>query len=217
MIRGLTLNENTLGMTTPHQMINLYIHFDSVTPKVRGELINPDLNCRVYEMKQNQWVVIGQTETIRRSLSPCFETIIQTPYLFEQTQKLRIVLDDHYRRGEYEEFDEDMCGEFFCTVKDIILAENKTLKGKIDRYYPYSDDGRSWKKGSITIRAEKMQTSNRFARFKFSWLNVNNNFDRGCCKLRLCYRQRRRTYFTIKRQVPGTNKYATIYETDPIT
>ena len=188
MIRGLTLNENTLGMTTPHQMLNLYIHFDSVTPKVRGELINPDLNCRVYEMKQNQWVVIGQTETIRRSLSPCFETIIQTPYLFEQTQKLRIVLDDHYRHGEYEEFDEDMCGEFFCTVKDIILAENKTLKGKIDRYYPYSDDGRSWKKGSITIRAEKMQTSNRFARFKFSWLNVNNNFDRGCCKLRLCYR-----------------------------
>ena len=66
-------------------MINIYVHFSGVTPKIRGEIINPSLNCRVYEMKNNQWVVIGQTETIRRSLDPCFETIIQTPYLFEQT------------------------------------------------------------------------------------------------------------------------------------
>ena len=81
-----------------------------------------------------------------------------------------------------------MVGEFYCTLKDIMLAEGKVLKGKIDRYYPYSEDGRSWKKGNITIRAEKMQVSNRFARFKFSWLGVNNNFDRGCCRLRLCKR-----------------------------
>ena len=167
-------------------------------------------------MKQNQWVVIGQTESIRRSLDPCFETIVQTPYLFEENQKLRFVIDDWVRYSEYEEFDEDMVGEFYCTLKDIMLAEGKVLKGKIDRYYPYSEDGRSWKKGNITIRAEKMQISNRFARFKFSWIGVNNNFDRGCCKLRLCKRQRRATYFTIKRQVPGTDKYAEIYRTDPI-
>ena len=62
-----------------------------------------------------------------------------------------------------------------------------------------------------------MQMSNQFARFKFSWLGVNNNFDRGCCYLRLCYRQRRRTFFTIKRQVPGTvNKFAEIYRSDSI-
>ena len=125
--------------------------------------------------------------------------MIQIPYFYEQPQQLRFVIDDYDKPQEYTEFTDDAIGEIFTTLSEIVRAKDMTFKGKIDRYYPYSKDARSWKRGDITIRGEKMQMSNQFARFKFSWQGVDNNFDRGCMYLRLCYRQRRSTYFTIKR------------------
>ena len=59
MIRSLELNENTLGMDKPHKMINIYVQFSNVMRRDRSDIQKPNLNCRVYEMKNNQWVVIG--------------------------------------------------------------------------------------------------------------------------------------------------------------
>ena len=93
---------------------------------------------------------------MRRTLDPSWETVIQIPYFYEQPQQLRFVIDDYDKAQEYTEFTDDTIGEIFTTLSDIVRAKDMTLKGKIDRYYPYSKDARSWKRGDITIRGEKM-------------------------------------------------------------
>ena len=39
--------------------------------------------CRVYEKKQNNWVLVGSTEQINDNINPDFEQALTLPYYFE--------------------------------------------------------------------------------------------------------------------------------------
>ena len=62
-----------VGIHTPHNMVNLYISAKSLYN------IRPRPICKVYEMKQNAWCKVGQTEKVRLSDSPKFVTKIPIP------------------------------------------------------------------------------------------------------------------------------------------
>ena len=48
-----------------------------------------DPQCKVFEMHNNQWRQIGQTEIINNNLNPNFETTFTVGYFFEKVQKFK--------------------------------------------------------------------------------------------------------------------------------
>ena len=53
-----------------------------------------DPQCQLFEFKQNRWVKIAQTETIKNNLNPDFTTSFTVAYFFEKVQKFKFVMLD---------------------------------------------------------------------------------------------------------------------------
>ena len=57
--------------------------------------------CKVFEMKNSNWVPIGKTETIQNNLNPDFKEKVTVRYYFEKVQKIRfVVVDDDDGKGD---------------------------------------------------------------------------------------------------------------------
>ena len=65
-----------------------------------------DPYASLYEYKSNNWVKIGQTETIKNQLNPDFETALEFEYFFEKLQKLKFVIYDDDGAGGSEKIGE---------------------------------------------------------------------------------------------------------------
>ena len=74
--------------------------------------------CRLFEKKQNSWVKLGQTESIKDSLNPNFEQCFTVPYYFEKKQELKFEMIDDDGAGEY-----DVIGEVLTTMGAVMGAK----------------------------------------------------------------------------------------------
>jgi hypothetical protein len=80
--------------------------------------------CKVFEMKNSNWVPIGKTETIQNNLNPDFATKITVNYFFERIQRLKFkFMDDDSENGT----NDDKMGEIESTLGAIMGAKQQTL------------------------------------------------------------------------------------------
>ena len=82
-------------------------------------LTKSDPVCYVYEMINEDWVKIGETEQIDDDLNPNFETAIKVLYNSEKKQKLKFVINDVDTGGEQE-----LIGSRETMIGSILHAKN---------------------------------------------------------------------------------------------
>ena len=101
--------------------------------------------CIVYEMQDEKWVKVGQTETINNNLNPDFGTSVKIRYKFSEMQKLKFEINDADVGGK-----QDLIGSKETTVGSILHAKNSTWMDRLEF------QGSEKHRGVIIVRAENI-------------------------------------------------------------
>jgi len=131
-------------------------------------LSKSDPRCSVFEFINNKWVLRGKTETKKDQLNPNFDTPITMDYCFEKTQKLKFVMEDVDSKTSSEEI-----GVVETTLGAIMGKRAQTFESELLHQQQKN-------RGTIIIRAESLNQSNKTVRMQFSWNNCGN-VRKGCC------------------------------------
>ncbi|CAD8153532.1 unnamed protein product [Paramecium octaurelia] len=129
----------------------------------------------VYIKTNNQWIKIGNTETISNNLNPNFKRTFQLDYVFETVQPIRFeVRDDDGSNSE-------LIGQVETTIGTLFGARNQTSILELGQ-----------RGGKLIIRCDKIQEGNEFMIMRWSGVKLMNTdgwFDKSDPFLRF-YRQR---------------------------
>ena len=115
------MNDASLSM-----QVNLYIAGRNL--RNLDTFSKSDPICRLFEKRQNQWVKIGQTESIKDSLNPNFEQCFTIPYYFEKKQDLKFEMIDDDGNGDY-----DIIGEVLTTMGAVMGAKAQMFQGTLTK------------------------------------------------------------------------------------
>jgi len=154
-----------------------------------------DPACLVFENRNGQWIKVGQTEQIKNSLNPDFQTAFALPYFFERHQELKFVMIDGDGDGDY-----DTIGELSTTMGKIMGARAQMFTADLVH------NGAS-NRGQIIVRSEAIAQSNEAIRMDIRLQNVNN-VTRGC--MGMCDEQHS-YYLEVQRNVPNTDNFVTCF------
>ncbi|CAD8157022.1 unnamed protein product [Paramecium pentaurelia] len=129
----------------------------------------------VYIKTNNQWIKIGNTETIPNNLNPNFKRSFQLDYVFETVQPIKFeVRDDDGSNSE-------LIGQIETTIGTLFGAKNQTSILELGQ-----------RRGKLIIRCDKIQEGNEVMIMKWSGVKLMNTdgwFDKSDPFLRF-YRQR---------------------------
>lgn len=72
-------------MATSSLSMKVDLHISCRKLKDLDVFSKSDPQVRVYELLNNNWQLVGKTETIDNNLNPDFKTIVKVDYNFEKT------------------------------------------------------------------------------------------------------------------------------------
>lgn len=98
---------------------------------------------------REEWVKVGQTETVYNNLSPKWSTTFPMEYRFGSNFVLRFSIYDRDSKDD-DLSRQDYIGQVRCTVAQIVLADNQRLVLHVK-----NDRSRSKNLGTLTIRGEE--------------------------------------------------------------
>ena len=99
---------------------------------------------------REDWVKLGQTETVYNDLFPKWSTTFSLEYRFGTNFLLRFSIYDRDSKDD-DLSKQDYIGEVRCTIAQIVLADNQTFKSQVTK--PGAKTGA--KTGFLTIRSEE--------------------------------------------------------------
>lgn len=99
---------------------------------------------------REEWVKIGQTETVYNNLSPQWATHFSMEYRFGSNFVLRFSIYDRDSKDD-DLAKQDYIGEVRCTVAQVVLADNQLLTLPVQK----SSSRPGAKLGTLTIRGEE--------------------------------------------------------------
>lgn len=125
----------------------------------------------VYKREKQEWILIGNTESIEGDLSPVFQQFINVDYFFERQQPLLFELHNVDELGETISI-----ASAQLSLGQIMGAPN--LATSIDLTSGNAVFGR------LNIQVESNKLANQHASFEMCWRNLNNGSSRyfGLCQ-----------------------------------
>ena len=121
-----------------------------------------DPQCRLYEKRNNNWVMIAQTETIQNQLNPDFNTSFTVAYYFEKVQHYKFQMVDVDNGSNF-----DVIGEVEVTMGSLMGAPRQTWTADLKH------NGKA-KRGQIIVRTQAIEETNMVAKWNLRWTQVQN-------------------------------------------
>lgn len=113
----------------------------------------------MFEQEHGKWRESGRTEIIWDNLNPKFVKSFIVDYHFEAQQPLRFVVVDIDNEKSSKIEDQDLIGEAYCTVGEIVGAKGSQLTKEL--MIPNNPNHHAkQKRGYLQIRAEEVQGVN---------------------------------------------------------
>ena len=148
MVESYKENSNSEKTEEEKQGVKINLHIQGRKLRDLDTFSKSDPQCTVYELKDNQWVKIGETEHIEDELNPNFTTLIPINYYFWQLQKLKFVMVD-IDDDAGEKY--DTIGEVETTLGSVLHAKNSTFMDRL------CFQGEVKKIGVLIVRAESVE------------------------------------------------------------
>ena len=124
-----------------------------------------DPKCILFEQVNGNWNKVGETETVKNSLNPDFETSFTVDYYFEKAQNFRFVFidSDNKSGSEYDEI-----GAVEVVMGRLMGAPKQVWEEQL--YHKGND------RGKIIVRTQTMggASPNIDVSFSFAYTNANN-------------------------------------------